>query len=110
MAAKKTNKKDNTNNFKEFEFKGKTFTYSGRLYPDNKREAGKLTITPMSLTLNDVFTIKGCSFMETKDNMWVAGPSYKSGDEYKDYLYIDKALNEDMNALAGVISDVLESK
>ena len=109
MAAKKSTQKGN-NSFKEFEFKGKTFTYSGRLYPENKREAGKLSITPMSLTLNGVFTIKGCSFMETKDNMWVSGPSYKSGDEYKDYLYIDKALNEDMDALANAISDVLESK
>lgn len=110
MAAKKNTQKGSNNSFKEFEFKGKTFTYSGRLYPENKREAGKLTITPMSLTLNGVFTIKGCSFMETKDNMWVSGPSYKSGDEYKDYLYIDKALNEDMDALANAISDVLESK
>lgn len=110
MAAKKSTQKGNSNSFKEFEFKGKTFTYSGRLYPENKREAGKLTITPMSLTLNDVFTIKGCSFLETKDNMWVSGPAYKSGDEYKDYLYIDKALSEDMDALANAISDVLESK
>ena len=110
MAAKKVKEKANTNNYKEFEMKGKTFTYSGRLYPENKREAGKLTITPMSLTLNGVFTIKGCSFMETKDYMWVSGPSYKSGDDYKDYLYIDKALNDDMDALANAISDALESK
>ena len=106
MAAKKTTK-SKENNFKEFEFKGRGFTYSGRLYPESKREAGKLTITPMSLTLNNVFTIKGCSFMETKDNMWVSGPSYKSGDEYKDYLFIDRALNEDMDALAEVISEQL---
>ena len=107
MAAKKNTQKGNSNSFKEFEFKGKTFTYSGRLYPEAQREAGKLTITPMSLTLNGVLTIKGCSFMETKDNMWVSGPSYKTGDEYKDYLYIDKALNEDMDALAEVISKQL---
>lgn len=105
MAAKKAQSK--TNGFKEFDFKGKSFDYSGRLYPENKRTAGKLTITPMTLCLNGVITIKGCSFMETKDNMWVAGPSYKSGDEYKDYLYIDKELNEDMDALANVISEAL---
>lgn len=109
MAAKKNAQKAN-NGFKEYEMKGKTFFYSGRLYPDNKREAGKLTITPMTLCLNGVITIKGCSFMETKDNMWVSGPSYKSGDDYKDYLYIDKALNDDMDALANAISDALESK
>ena len=107
MAAKKSAQKAN-NGFKEYEMKGKTFSYSGRLYPDNKREAGKLTITPMTLCLNGVITIKGCSFMETKDNMWVSGPSYKTGDEYKDYLYLDKELNEDMDNLASAISELIE--
>lgn len=104
--AKKTNQKE-SNGFKEFELKGKSFDYSGRLYPDNKRTAGKLTITPMSLCLNGVITIKGCSFMETKDNMWIAGPSYKAGDDYKDYLYFDKSINDDLDALAEAISKEL---
>ena len=47
--------------------------------------------------------------METKDNMWVSG-LISPGMNTKDYLYIDKALNEDMDALANAISDVLESK
>ena len=105
MAARKTNepKKD----FKEFKYEGEVFTYTGRIYPDRKREAVKLTIYPISLTLNDAITIKSCSFYQTKANMWVGGPQYKTGDEYKDYLYIDKSINEEMDALAEVIDKAI---
>ncbi len=106
MAAKK--KADSKGEFKEFELKGESFDYSGRIYPDRKREAGKLTITPMSLCLNGVFTVKGCSFYETKDNMWVGGPQFKQGDEYKDYLYLDKELNKDLDALAECICEAIK--
>ena len=99
MAARKTNNQK-SNDFLEFSMKGKTFNYSGRIYPDRKREAGKLTIYPISLTLNDAITIKFCSFYQTKDNMWVGGPQYKTGDEYKDYLYIDKSVNEEKAHIA----------
>lgn len=101
MAAKKT--KASTNGYKEFEMKGDSFDYSGRIYTDKQREAGKLTITPITLCINGVFTVKGCSFYETDKNMWVGGPQYKSGDEYKDFLYIDKELNDEMDALAEAI-------
>ena len=102
MAAKK--KTNQATGFKEFEFSGDNFDYSGRIYVDRKREAGKLTIYPVSLTLNGLITIKGCSFYETTNNMWVGGPQFKSGEEYKDYLYIDKENNKDMDALAEAIS------
>lgn len=105
MAARKKNDaKASTNGYKEFEMKGDTFDYSGRLFVDKERKAGKLTITPMTLCINGVITIKGCSFYETEKNMWVGGPQYKSGDEYKDFLYIDKELNEEMDNLAEVIA------
>lgn len=106
MAAKK--KTNSSNSFKEFELKGKSFTYSGRIYSDRKREAGKLTIYPITLCLNGVITVKGCSFYETENNMWIGGPQYKQGDEYKDYLYIDKEINDDMDALAEAIEKVIE--
>lgn len=108
MAAKKNSK---TEGFIEFEMNGKAFDYSGRLYADKKREAGKLTIVPISLCLNGVFTVKGCSYYETSKNCWIGGPQYKAGDnKYKDYLYIDKEINEDMDNLASMISEKLESK
>lgn len=101
MAAKKT--KTSTNGYKEYEMKGDYFDYSGRIYTDKQREAGKLTITPISLCINGVLTIKGCSFYETDKNMWIGGPQYKSGDEYKDFLYIDKELNDEMDDLAEAV-------
>lgn len=104
MAAKKNSA---AKEFIEFELKGQNFDYSGRLYPASKREAGKLSIVPMSLCLNGVFTVKGCSFYETSKNVWVGGPQYQSGKEYKDYLYIDKECNEDMDNLAAYISELL---
>ena len=106
MAARKNAK--NAASYKEFDLEGKEFNYSGRIYTDSKRKAGKLTIYPMSLTLNDLITIKGCSFYMTKNNMWVGGPQFESGDEYKEYLFIDKELNQDMDALAEAISKVIE--
>jgi len=105
MAAKKQN---SNVNYKEFEMKHESFDYSGRVYVDKKREAGKLTIYPMSLCINGVITIKGCSFYETANNMWIGGPQYKQGDDYKDYLYIDKSINEEMDALAEVIEKVIK--
>ena len=105
MAKRKTD--ESKKDFKEFEYEGELFTYAGRIYVDKKREAGKLTIYPMSLTLNGVLTIKSCSFYQTKNNMWVGGPQYKTGDEYKDYLYIDKSINEEMDALAEEIDKAI---
>ena len=107
MAAKK-NSTSKSKGFKEFDVKGMNFTYSGRIYTDKKREAGKLTIYPISLCINGLITIKGCSYYETSNNCWVSGPQYKSGDDYKDYLYIDKSNNDDMDKLAEVISGIIE--
>lgn len=111
MAAKKSSTNNESKGFMEFSFSGSKFSYSGRLYPDKKREAGKLTIVPMSLCLNGVFTVKGCSYYETSKSCWIGGPQYKAGDnEYKDYLYIDKEMNEDMDNLASMLSEKLEAK
>ena len=107
MAARKNNGASKSNGFKEFEVKGMNFTYSGRIYPDSKREAGKLTIYPMSLCINGLITIKGCSYYETSNNCWVGGPQYKGKDGYNDYLYIDKNNNEDMDSLAEALSELV---
>lgn len=101
-------KKKEAAEFIEFEMGGKEFDYSGRLFPERQREAGKLTITPMSLCISGLITIKGCSFYQTKDNAWIGGPQYKVGDDYKDYLYIDKGLNKDMEELAEELEELLE--
>ena len=107
MAAKM--KQSSNAGYKEFEMKGDTFDFTGRVYVDKKREAGKLTIYPMSLCINGVITIKGCSFYETANNMWVGGPQYKQGDDYKDYLYIDKELNVEMDKLISGLEAILDA-
>lgn len=94
--------------FIEFEFDGKEFKYSGRLYPENQKETKKCTITPMSLTLNGVITIKGCKLFQTDKNSWITGPSYQAGDDYKDYLYIDKDLNDEMDKLVAELEKLLD--
>ena len=101
-------KRTKENNFIEFNMKGKEFDYSGRIFADSKREAGKLTIYPMSLCINGLLTIKGCSYYETSKNCWIGGPQFKSGDDYKDFLYIDKALNPDMDRLAEEIGKLVD--
>lgn len=110
MAAKKSSTNNESKGFMEFSFSGSKFGFSGRLYPDKKREAGKLTIIPMTLCFNGLVTIKGCSYYETSKNCWIGGPQYKSGDEYKEYWYLDKELNEDMDNLASMIAEMLETK
>ena len=46
--------------------------------------------------------------MMTKDNLWVSFPQYKSGEDYKDYVYTDKDLNEDLDNLASVIEKAVK--
>ena len=108
MAKKTTSKKTNEKGYVEFKLEDETFTFTGRIYTDKKRETGKLTIYPLSLTLNESITIKCCSFYETDKNMWVGGPQYKSGDEYKDFVYFDKCINDELNNLAGTIKAAID--
>ena len=99
--------------YKEFEVKGVIFRYSGRMYPDKAIETAKCTIIQMSLCLNDVFTIKGCKLFRTDKNSWIQGPQYAAGKgkdaEWKDYLYIDKELNTEMDALVSELEKILDA-
>lgn len=108
MAKKEVKKsKKDKNEFIEFEYEGNEFSYTGRIYPERKKEVGKCTITPMSLTINNLITIKGCKLFQTDKNTWIQGPQYNVDDEYKDYLYIAKELSEELDALCEEIEDKL---
>ena len=109
--ARKSKESKKANNFKEFSYEGKEFKYSGRLYPDSQTETAKCTITPMSLTLNDVITIKGCRLMQTDDNTWIAYPSWKDKkDEYQSYIYVDKDFSkEELDKVAEAVEKVLDT-
>lgn len=93
---KKTADNKSGANFKEFEFKGKEFTYTGRVYVENKKSFDKVDSTPMNLTLNGVITIKGCKLMQSDNATWISFPQYKDkNNKYVSYFYIDKAFDDE---------------
>ena len=108
MARKSANAKKE--NFKEFQHNGKEFQYSGRLYVEQSKDTGKCTITPLSLTLNGLLTIKGCKLMQTDSSAWIAFPSYKSADgDYKELLYADKEYKEqELAGLVKILEDLID--
>lgn len=108
MASKKTNKKEEAKtNYSEFKYSGKVFEYSGLLYPKTEGKGKVVARYGLSLTLNDVITIKGVHLVETEEYYFLTFPSYKSGDDYKSYFFIDKALNEEIDALTDAIVKVI---
>ena len=94
--------------FIEYSMEGKEFNYSGRMYPDKAKETKKCTIIPMSLCLNGMITIKGCKLFRSDKNSWIQGPQYESGKEYKDYLYVDKNLNKELDKLVSELEKLLD--
>lgn len=108
MARKAAEKKEE--NFKDFKIEGVAFSYSGRLYPAHATKTDKCDIIPFSLCLNNCITIKGCKLFRTDKNSWISGPSYKGKDgDYKDYLYIDKELNVEMDNLISGLEAILDA-
>lgn len=99
MAKEKAKKKE----YAEFKYDGETFSYTGRVYPAKKK-----TNPFIYLTLNGVFTIQ-CHLIDGKKSSFLSFPSYKSGDEYKSQVYIDKELNDEMEELIEVIDKALDS-
>ena len=95
MARKAKETKETIKNYVEFTFKGKEIDYSGRLYPELKKSTDALDITPMSLTINGVITIKGCKLMQSDKNRWISFPQYKDKNgDYMSYVYVDRAYSD----------------
>ena len=108
MARKAAEKKEA--NYKEFKIDGVVFSYTGRLYPANATKTDRYDIIPLSLCLNGCITIKGCKLFRTDKNSWISGPSYKGKDgDYKEYLYIDKELNVEMEKLISGLEAILDA-
>ena len=63
--------------FIEVNYEGKEFKYSCRLYPEFQTETAKCTITPVSVTLNGVITVKGVKLFQTDKNAWLQFPQYE---------------------------------
>ena len=102
MARKAKETKEEKKNYIEFTFKGKEIDYSGRIYPDLKKSTDACDITPMSLTINGVMTIKGCKLMQSDSASWIAFPQYKNKDgDWMSYVYVDRAYSD--NELAELV-------
>lgn len=92
--AKKTTPAKATEDNKYFEFNVHCGDYdlSGRLYTSLEKTVGKMTVTPLSITIDDLLSIKGCSFKQTEKNAWISFPEYKNKNgDYVSYVYVDKA-------------------
>lgn len=95
--------KKKSSEYAEFKFKGETFDYSGRVYPAKKK--GNPFVY---LTLNDVITIQ-CHLIEGKKGSFISWPSYQDNkDNYKSLIYIDKALNDEIDSLIEKIEEALK--
>lgn len=105
--AKKNAPSKASNGFKEFNYESENYTFSGRIYPDLAKTYGKVTSTPVSLTIDDLMSIKGCSLKQTDKNAWIAFPEYKNRDgDYVSYVYVDKEQGA-FDELAGHLESLL---
>ena len=112
---KKAEKKEESKkvSFKEFKFTGKTFEYTGRVYP-SKEGSGKVNRKwGLTLCLNGVFTLKGCQLVETDSNVFITYPQYfvkgKTDNDgtWNSYVYVDKELNEELDAFVSYLMKVV---
>lgn len=108
MAAKKTTKKTNKSKkpqFKEFKYSGKIFEYSGRIY-SGREGSGKIQRRwPLSLCLNNVFTLKGVWLTQTKNNVFLSFPTWydENNEEWKSYVFLAEDLNEERDAFVNYL-------
>lgn len=98
--------KTESKKYNEGQVIGNAFQYDIRLYPESKRESGKLTTYFMYLTINTVLTIN-CYFCVTDNNMWIKMPQYKVKDDYKNYIFLDEKLNKDLDKICEVCESLI---
>ena len=112
---KKAEKKEEAkkSSFKEFKFTGKTFEYTGRVFP-SKEGGGKVKRRwGLTLCLNGVFSLNGCQLVETDSNVFITYPQYfvkgKTDNDgaWNSYVYIDKELNEELDAFVNYLMAVV---
>ena len=111
MARKSAPKKEEKKavNYKEFDLTSNEFMFRVRIYPDSTTSTAKCDITNMSITLNDVITIKGCKLFQTDNKAWIGWPSYQDKNkEYQSYVFVNKTFSDEvMSQLAEQAEAVL---
>lgn len=107
MPSKKKETKNEEKNFREFKFSGKVFEYTGRVYKKTEGKGKVISRAGVQLCLNGVFTLKGIHLVETEENYFLTFPQYKSGDDWKSYVYIpqdNKEFAQELDDLTDIIS------
>lgn len=97
--ARQRNKKEEKKEFKEFSFTMDNFDYSGRIYPAEEVKNG-VKRAYVSLELNEQFTINYCHLVITKDNTFISFPSIAVGDGYKNIIFTDESIRDELDKLA----------
>ena len=108
--ATKENTTKTENAFKDCVVNGVHYDYVCRVYVNNAKTFGKVTSVPVSLTIDDLITIKGCHYKYTDKNNWIEFPEYKIGDEYKSYFYIAEEMQGDLQMIASAIAPLVITK
>ena len=108
MAVKKAGKEEATKKeFIDVKYSGDTFEWSVRVYPGIEGTGNVVSRHALGITLNDVFSVKGCKLIETADKYFISWPQYaKEGKDggYVSYIYTAKDLNEEIDKLVLKIS------
>lgn len=105
MPKKKNEEKREVVKFAEFKYSGKVFDYSGRVYQKQEGKGKVISRAGVQLCLNGVLTIKGIHLVDTEDQYFLAFPQYKSGNDWKSYVYIPK--DDDFNKEIDNLTDII---
>lgn len=108
--ATKENTTKTENGFKDCSVTGVHYDYTCRVYVDNAKTFGKVTSVPVSLTIDDLITIKGCHYKYTDKANWIEFPEYKSGDTYKSYIFTAEDMKTDLDTIAATIAPLAITK
>ena len=96
-------------NYKDVEFTGKEFIYNVRIWLKTNR-GDRVDTTPITITLNDVISIKGCKLVQSDSKSWISFPQYMDKDgQYTSYIYVDKEFSQaEMDKLAVEVEKALK--
>ena len=63
---------------------------------------------PFTTQLPGSLPAKGCWLWQTDKSSWIKFPEFKSGEEYKSYIYYPKELNDELGELLKVMEETLD--
>lgn len=100
----------NTQKYKDVEFTGKEFKYTVRIWNTLTKKGDKIDVTPMTVTLNGVLSVKGCKLIQSDNATWISFPQYKDKDgQYVSYIYTDKEFSQaEIDELAKAIEEAIK--